>query len=112
MMSSIGSASSTSAYLSRMLSRLDTDSSGSISKDEFVAVRDKGTSEDQSSKLNDPLDSTGSLSLTDMYSAFQQMSSLMQATLLQAQEGAAGGRGQEHGGPDSYEMVSNQVDEI
>ena len=107
MMSSIGSGSSSSANLSRMLSRLDTDSSGSISKNEFVSGRPKGASEDQSSTLFDALDSsgTGSMSVNDLVSAFQSMSSTMQGAMLQAQE-QAGGRGSGRGGPDPSEMFS------
>lgn len=52
------------------------------------------------------------MSVSDMTSAFQQMSSLMQATMLQAQEAsgtqASGGQGGHHGhhGPDATEMFS------
>lgn len=108
MMSGIGSTSSNSAYLSRMLSRLDSDTSGSISKDEFVAGRPEGSSADQSGKLYDALDSsgTGAMSLSGLSSAFQQMSSQMQATMLQAQEG----RGQGHGADKMFSELDSNGD--
>lgn len=88
MLGGIGSTAS----LTAMLSRLDSDASGSISKDEFVAGTPDGVSEDFSAKLFDALDSAGSgdVSLPDLASAFQQMSSVVQMTLLQAQEQASG----------------------
>lgn len=108
MMSSIGSASSNSAYLSKMLGRMDSDSSGSISKDEFISGRPKGASADQSATLFDALDSSqsGAMSVSDMASAFQQMSSLMQATMLQAQEASATQAQAGQRGPDAAGMFT------
>ena len=108
MMSSVGSGSSSSAYLSRMLSRLDADSSGEVSKDEFVTGRPQGASAEQSSKLFEALDSSGSgsMSVNDLVSAFQSMSSAMQGAMLQVQEQTGGGPRGGHGGPDPAEMFS------
>ncbi len=92
MISSIGSSGTDSSYIRQLLSRLDTDSSGDVTKEEFVTG--SGDNESTAATLFDALDSSGSgaMSLDDLASAFQQMSSLMQSTLLGAQE-AGGGRG-------------------
>lgn len=92
MISSIGSSGTDSSYIRQLLSRLDTDSSGDVTKEEFVTG--SGGNESTAATLFDALDSSGSgaMSLDDLASAFQSMSSLMQSTLLGAQE-ASGGRG-------------------
>lgn len=99
MISSLGSSGANSAHLKQMLSRLDTDSSGQISKDEFVQGSPDGNS-DLASKLFDSLDSSksGAMSVNDLASAFQQMSSQMQSALIGAQE--------MNGRPDPSEMFS------
>jgi Ca2+-binding EF-hand superfamily protein len=94
-----------------MLSKLDTNSDNSISRDEFIAGKPKDASTEKAGSLFDKLDSqkTGSLSLTDMASAFQQMASTMQSSLLSAQEARDGDwppspRGDGKGPPDPGEM--------
>ena len=89
MLSSISSGGSAStAQLSKMLSKLDTNNDGKIDKAEFVAGKPKGTSDKDAAALFDSLDSSqsGSMSQSDLLSAFQQMGAQMQSTLLQAQE--------------------------
>jgi Ca2+-binding EF-hand superfamily protein len=89
MVQSISSSTTSSASLHQNLfKKLDKDSSGTVDKTEFVAGRPDDVSEDQAGQLFDSIDSkkTGSLSETDLMSAFQQMGPPMQSTLLQAQE--------------------------
>lgn len=76
------------AQLTRAFGRMDADASGAVSRDEFVAGRAQGSSESQAGALFDALDSSGSgaMSAADLATAFQQMTSVLQATLLQAQE--------------------------
>lgn len=106
-----GSGSGYTAQLTRMLSKLDTNSDNSISRDEFIAGKPKDASAEKAGSLFDKLDSqkAGSLSLTDMASAFQQMASTMQSSLLGAQEARDGDRsppprGDGNGPPDPGEM--------
>lgn len=118
MTTSIGSGSSTFTYLTRILARLDTDGSGSVSKQEFVNGRPKDANQELPAKLFDALDSSGSgsMSLADLSTAFQQMSSIMQATMVQTQESAASGQGggnvlglglgRGHGAPDPAQMFA------
>ncbi|SMF13127.1 Ca2+-binding protein, EF-hand superfamily [Tistlia consotensis] len=94
MLGGIGSyGSAASALMTQQFSRLDSDSSGTISQEEFVAGRPDGVSSDQASALYSALDSEGSgeLSASDLASAFQQLSGAMQTTMLQAQESAQQG---------------------
>ena len=92
MLSSISSGGSAStAQLSKMLSKLDTNNDGKIDKTEFVAGKPKGTSDQDAGALFDSLNSSqsGSMSQSDLLSAFQQMGAQMQSTLLQAQESSS-----------------------
>jgi Ca2+-binding EF-hand superfamily protein len=95
MMNGIGSASSmASARLDRVFSRLDTDTNGKVSRDEFVAGAPDDIDSSQAGSLFDALDSegTGALSKSDMATAFEQLASTMQSTLIAAQ-----GESQGHG---------------
>lgn len=50
--------------VSEMFSRMDTDGNGSVSKEEFLAAKPKGISEDQALALYDSIDTEGSGSIT------------------------------------------------
>lgn len=83
-----GSGSGHAAALSSMFKKLDTDGSGKISRDEFVAGAPDDVDSVEAGSLFDKLDSkkTGALSQSDMASAFQQMASRTRGALLQSQE--------------------------
>lgn len=81
-MTSISSYSSfASSGLASLFSKMDSDSSGTVSKEEFSLVTADTMSSDQSSSLFDAINDGEEFSVTDLASLFQQM-----ATLLQAQE--------------------------
>ena len=111
MIKGIGSPGSmSSVQLERLFSRLDTDASGKVSRDEFVAGRPDDVESDAAGALFDVLDndSQGSLSQSDFASAFQQLASTMQAALIQAQ-GDGGGR-EPHGPPPPPEDMMAKLD--
>ncbi len=88
MLQGIGSYSSSSATrLSQMLSKLDTNNDGTINRAEFVAGKPTDVSANDAGTLFDTLDTSksGSMSASDMATAFQQMGSAMQSALIQAQ---------------------------
>ncbi|KIL98405.1 Calsymin [Paramagnetospirillum magnetotacticum MS-1] len=103
------SASGSTQNISSIFKKLDTNSDNSVSRTEFIAGKPDDVSDDQAGSLFDKLNSSGSgsLSQSDLTSAFQQMASAMQSVLLQNQEAQQGGQ-EEHGGqggpPDSAEM--------
>jgi Ca2+-binding EF-hand superfamily protein len=103
MVNGIGSASSAhTAQLSKMLKKLDTNGDNSISRDEFVAGAPKDGSATKAGNLFDSMDTskTGSLSASAITSAFQQMGSQMQASLIAAQSaGSQNGPPPPDGGP-------------
>ena len=88
MLQGVGSYSSDSTTrLSQMLSKLDTNNDGTIDKAEFVAGAPADVSSTDAGQLFDTLDTSksGSMSSSDLATAFQQMGSQMQAALIQAQ---------------------------
>ena len=116
MTSSIGGLGSSSALYEKLFKKLDSDNSGSVSRDEFVSGAPQDISSEKAGALFDKLDSSaaGSLSKTDLASAFEKMSSDMQATMIQVQadstSGASGSSGSSsmQGGkpPSAAEMFS------
>lgn len=106
MTSSIGGLGSPSAsQIKEMFSKIDTDSDGAVTRDEFVSGAPDDVSSEMAGKLFDALDSqgSGSLSESDMASAFEQLSSTMQSTVLQAQSDSSAPAG---GPPDPSELFS------
>lgn len=92
MMQGIGGFGAPDAsQIRNMFSRIDTDGDGKVTRDEFVAGAPDGD-DDKAGQLFDALDSqgSGSLSESDMLSAFQQLASQMQAVLIQQQQGHQG----------------------
>jgi Ca2+-binding EF-hand superfamily protein len=82
----------------RMMSRLDSDGGGSISRDEFAAGRPNGTSEADAAQRFAAIDADGdgALTATEISSHFQQLAPQTQGALLAAQgmgDGAEGGSG-------------------
>lgn len=115
MMNGIGSASSmASARLDRVFSRLDTDTNGKVSRDEFVAGAPDDVDSSQAGSLFDALDSegTGALSKSDMATAFEQLASTMQSTLIAAQSESQGRgpRGPGGGPPPKPEDMLAELD--
>jgi len=103
------SASSSAQNISSIFKKLDANSDNSVDRAEFVAGKPDDVSEEQAGSLFDTQDSsgTGSLSQTDLTSAFQQMAASMQSVLLQSQEvGQQGG----HGGPPDPEQMFEDLD--
>ena len=84
--------SASSAWAGRLASRVDSNTDGVVTKDEFVANAPDNVDGTTASTLFDALDSqgTGALSATDLASAFQQLATQLQAALIQLQ--ASGGR--------------------
>ncbi|MBI3445046.1 MAG: EF-hand domain-containing protein, partial [Magnetospirillum sp.] len=88
MLQGLGShGTSSSQFMSNRFKQLDTNADNSVDRNEFIAGAPDDVSSDQAGKLFDKLDSKGkgSLSQDDLASAFQQMASTMQSTLIQAQ---------------------------
>jgi len=107
------SASSSAQNLSSIFKKLDTNSDNSVNRTEFIAGKPDDVSEDQAGALFDKLDSSGSgsLSQSDLTSAFQQMASSMQSVLLQSQEvDQNGNQGGGHGGPPDSEQMFKDLD--
>ena len=67
--------------------KMDTNGDGKVDRSEFVATKPKGVTSDQAGALFDKLDSgkTGSLSQSDLSSAFQKLGNATRSSLLQAQ---------------------------
>ncbi len=97
--------------LSALFSKLDTDGDGKISRDEFVAGRPKGVSEDQAGKEFDAL----SQSVGSDPSAGLTQDQFAQAVQNQQQAGGAGGGHHHHhhphggGGGDASKVDPTQV---
>ncbi|WP_096701867.1 EF-hand domain-containing protein [Magnetospirillum sp. 15-1] len=107
------SASSSAQNLSSIFKKLGTNSDNSVNRTEFIAGKPDDVSEDQAGALFDKLDSSGSgsLSQSDLTSAFQQMASSMQSVLLQSQEvDQNGNQGGGHGGPPDSEQMFKDLD--
>lgn len=60
----LSSLSTASTQRQSMFSRIDTDSSGTVTKDEFIAARPQNVSEDQAASLYDKIDTAGTNALT------------------------------------------------
>ncbi len=108
MLQGIGSSSSANtAQLSKLFTKLDTNNDKSVSKNEFVAGKPSDATDDQASSMFDSLDSSksGSLSESGMQTAFQQMATVMQSVLIQAQSDSSST--QQDGPPDASEMFSS-----
>ncbi len=105
------SASSSAQNLSSIFKKLDTNSDNSVDRTEFIAGKPDDVSEDQAGILFDTLNSSGSgsLSQSDLTSAFQQMTANMQSVLLQSQE-VSQGSGGGHGGPPDSEQMFEDLD--
>lgn len=101
------SSSANTSQLSKLFSKLDANNDKSVSKNEFVAGKPSDVTDDQASSMFDSLDSSksGSLSESGMQTAFQQMATLMQSVLIQAQSDSSST--QQDGPPDSSEMFSS-----
>lgn len=86
-----GLGSYSSAQFQSLFSKIDTDSSGTVTRDEFIAGAPDDVSADNAGSLYDKLDSegTGALTASDMMSAFQQMASSMQSSMIQAQSNSS-----------------------
>lgn len=108
------SATSSTQHISSIFKKLDTNSDNSVDRTEFVAGKPDDVSEDQAGSLFDSLDTSGkgSLSQSDLASAFQQMASSMQTVLLQNQEAQQNARSQGggHGGPPDPEKMFQDLD--
>ncbi len=103
------SASSSAQSLNSIFKKLDSNSDNSVNRTEFIAGKPDDVSEDQAGALFDKLDSSGSgsLSQSDLTSAFQQMASSMQSVLLQSQEVSQDG---DHGGPPDSKQMFKDLD--
>lgn len=104
MIQSIGGASAASSdYLRTLLGRLDTDQDDQVSKSEFTSAMPDEASASAAADLFDTLDSesAGALSLDDLESAFQQLSSEMASSLIgeQAEDSGRPAGGPPPGGP-------------
>lgn len=122
MIQSIGGASAASSdYLRTLLSRLDTDQDDEVSKTEFTSAMPDEASASAAAELFDTLDSenAGALSLDDLESAFQQLSSEMASSLI-GEQAEGGGRpaggpppgGPPPGGPPPGAMSEEEEDEV
>ncbi len=115
MISGLGSSSSMNLEQMRQmqLNRLkstDTNSDGAIDEAEFIAGAPDDVSSDQASALFKALDSEGqgSLSISDVMTSFESMSSDMQSVLLQAQEtSTSSSRGGQGGGFNIEDMLAS-----
>ncbi|MEI6986272.1 MAG: EF-hand domain-containing protein [Rhodospirillaceae bacterium] len=87
--SSYGSSAATQLqrYQRPSFKKMDVNGDGTVDRAEFVSTKPKNVSEERAGKLFDKLDSksTGSLSASDMKSAFQKLDDSMKSTLLNAQ---------------------------
>ena len=107
------SASQSTNNISSIFKKLDSNSDNSVDRAEFVTGKPDDVSAEQAGSLFDTLDSkgTGSLSQTDLTSAFQQMAASMQSVLLQSQEvGQSGQHGGHHGGPPDSKQMFKDLD--
>lgn len=101
-------ASAYSQYTS-LFAKLDTDDDSKVTKSEFVAAAPEGIGADAASQLFDLLDQegTGSLSESDLASAFEQLSNEMKSALLDAQEDKGPPPPPPGGMPDPSEMFAS-----
>lgn len=106
MLQGIGGGSFDASQLRSLFSKIDSDGSGSVTREEFVNGAPKDVSSEMAGQLFDALDSSGSgsLSESDILSAFEQLDSQMQGALIQEQ--GQGSRPQ----PPKPEDVFNQAD--
>lgn len=102
------SGSSAQSIHNNIFKKLDTDSSGTVDKTEFVAGRPDDVSSNQAGSLFDSFDTkkSGALSETDLMSAFQQMGPPMQSVLLQAQAQSGTDDGEDQGPPDPAQLFA------